>query len=202
MDAPTDETLLQEFLSGTKASYELLVRRYSSELFRFAFRLTGSSATAEDVVQDSFLQVFLSAAEFDSSRRFKPWLFTIAGNKARDFLRKRERRREVPVDSLIRDEEDSGRRYLDILTKIGVQPPDDFAVEEKRRLVREVMADMPVNLKEIIVLAYYHHFSYREIAAMIGVPIGTVKSRLHWAVAEFGQRYMSAAATRARDPGS
>lgn len=203
MDAPTDETLLQEFVAGKRASFELLVRRHTQELYRFAYRVTGSSAAAEDVVQESFLQVFVSARGFDPARRFRPWLFTIAGNKARDFLRKLDRRKEVPVDALIdEDEADTGRRFVDLLAGPEVASDDLLGLDERRRVVREVLAGLPVHLNEILVLAYYHHFSYRDIAAIVGVPIGTVKSRLHWAVVAFGQRYRDEVAGRSKKQGT
>ncbi|MCH8885541.1 MAG: sigma-70 family RNA polymerase sigma factor, partial [SAR324 cluster bacterium] len=75
--------MLHEYLQGEPGSFELLVRRHTPELFRFTLRLTGSSVAAEDAVQDTFLQVHISAESFDLSRRFKPWLFTIAANKSR-----------------------------------------------------------------------------------------------------------------------
>ena len=96
MNIPTDEQLLADYLAGQTDGFELLVRRHSPELFRFLARFTGNAAAAEDVVQEAFLQVHLSAASFDRTRRFKPWLFTIAANKARDLLRSRGRRPEVP----------------------------------------------------------------------------------------------------------
>jgi len=94
VEAPTDETLLQEYVEGQTANFELLVRRHTRELFQFVLRFTRSSMAAEDVVQETFLQVHLSAGSFDFSRRFKPWLFTIGANKARDYLRSRIRKRE------------------------------------------------------------------------------------------------------------
>ena len=200
MNAPTDETLLQEFVAGERASFELLVRRHSQELYRFAYRITGSSSSAEDVVQESFLQVYSSAGGFDPARKFKPWLFTIVGNKARDYLRKRDRRREVPVDALVDEEGESSRRFIELFATADVPVEEDLSIDEKRRVVRDVMASLPVHLNEIIVLAYYHHYSYREISTIVGIPVGTVKSRLHWAVVAFGERYVAAAAKRMRKP--
>ena len=84
VDAPTDEQLLADYLGGDARSFELLVRRHSRELFQFITRFTGSSTVAEDVVQDAFLQVHLSGHRFDTQKRFRPWLFTIAANKVRE----------------------------------------------------------------------------------------------------------------------
>ena len=199
MKAPTDETLLHEYMQGKSASFELLVRRHATELYRFATRLTGSSAAAEDVVQETFLQVHLSAARFDLSRRFKPWLFTIAANKGRDYLRKRERKREVPIDAHIGHEETSGRRFVDLLAADYQAPHESLHLDERRRIVKGVVAQMPAKLSEVLILSYYHRFAYKDIAEIAGIPLGTVKSRLHSAVVRFGQNYRAAVEEQVRD---
>lgn len=198
MNTPTDEQLLREYLDGKTAGFELLVRRHTQELLQFVQRFTGSSASAEDVVQETFVQVHHSAVQFDSSRRFKPWLFTIAANKARDYLRRVNRRREVPFDAQVGEENDSGQRFIDLLSGQSVVPEDDLLLEEKRRLVRGVMESLPEKLAEVLILAYYHRFPYRDIAEVVGVPLGTVKSRLHSAVAHFGQRYREVVAQQTK----
>ena len=196
MNVPTDEQLLAEHLQGQIDRFELLVRRHSPELFRFLVRFTGSAASAEDIVQEAFLQVHLSAASFDRSRRFKPWLFTIAANKARDLLRSRSRRPEVPLDAHVGPEEEQGQRFLDLMADVSALPTGVLETREEREFVRSVVAGMPAHLKEVLILAYYHRFPYKEIAEILGVPLGTVKSRLHSAVAYFGRAYRSAAGQR------
>ncbi len=195
MSTLTDEQLLAEYLAGHSDAFELLVRRHSQELFRFLVRFTGSAAAAEDIVQDTFLQVHLSAASFDRSRRLKPWLFTIAANKARDLLRSRARRPEVPLDANV-GTEDEGQRFLDFLADTDNAPSIALEQEEEREFVRNVLESMPEHLREVLVLSYYHRFPYKEISEILGVPLGTVKSRLHAAVGQFGQAYR--AATRER----
>ncbi len=192
MDAPTDEQLLREFLDGKPGSFELLVRRHSRELYQFVLRFTGDSVAAEDVVQECFIQVHSSAHSFDPRRRLKPWLFTIAANKARDALRRRNRRREVSFEASLGDEKDVGRRFLDLLSTESSAPDDELLSDEKRRLVRGVIESMPEHLGEVLILAYYHRFPYKEIGDIVGIPLGTVKSRLHAAVTSFGERYREA----------
>lgn len=197
MDAPTDEQLLSQYLAGDRAGFELLVRRHSRELHQFVYRFTGNAA-AEDVVQETFLQVHHSAGSFDLKRRFKPWLFTIAANKARDHLRRLSRRREVAFEAEISHDGGSGKRFLDLLPGGDVLPEEDLLLEEKRRFVREVMEGMPDKLSEVLTLAYYHRFPYKEIGEIVRIPLGTVKSRLHAAVLCFGQRYRDLVAARVR----
>lgn len=196
MNAPTDEQLLADYLEGQADRFELLVRRHGPELFRFLARFTGNAAAAEDIVQEAFLQVHLSAASFDRSRRFKPWLFTIAANKARDLLRSRSRRPEVPLDAHVGSDDEQGQRFLDFMADVSDLPTGVLERAEEREFVRSVLGKMPENLKEALILSYYHRFPYKEIAEILGVPLGTVKSRLHSAVAHFGQAYRTATRER------
>lgn len=199
MEAPTDERLIGDYLAGEAGSFELLVRRHAQEVHQFVFRFLGDSVAAEDVAQETFLQVHRSAGSFDLSRRFKPWLFTIAANKARDYLRRRSRRREVSFEAQVGPESEGGQRFIDLLSGDDVLPDEDLLLEEKRRLVRLVMDTMPAKFSEVLILAYYHRFSYKEIAEIVGIPLGTVKSRLHAAVAGFGQSYRDMVAARAQE---
>lgn len=189
MDSPNDEQLLSRHLDGDPTAFRALVERYHRELFQFVLRFARTKSAADDIVQDAFIQVHLSAASFDPQRRFKPWLFTIAANKARDHLRTRTRRREVPLDAQIGGEQDAGQRFLDLLADDEDQPVVRLETQEQDALVRETVDGMSPNLSEILILAYYHQFAYRDIAEMLGIPLGTVKSRLHAAVTQFGARY-------------
>ncbi len=186
MNTLTDEQLLQEHRRGRSERFELLVRRYSQELFRFAYRLLGSPAAAEDIVQETFLQVHLSMERFDVSRRFRPWVFTIAANKARDYLRSKKRRPEVPLDAVADGSLDGGATFSDSRSGKSVGPVVALEREERSSRVRQLVEQLPPHLKEVLVLGYYHGFAYKEMANVLDVPIGTVKSRLHSAVAKMG----------------
>ncbi len=198
MDAPTDERLLQEYLDGEAASFELLVRRHAPELHQFVLRFTADSVAAEDVVQETFLQVHTSAASFDPQRRFKPWLFTVAANKARDYLRRRKRRRELPFDAQILSEDHTGQSFVDLLSGDEDAPVDELLREERRHAVKDAVEAMPTKLAEVLIFAYYHRFPYRDIAEIVGIPLGTVKSRLHAAVACFARFYRASVEARSR----
>lgn len=196
MDAPTDEKLLQDYLAGNDAGFELLVRRHANELYQFVMRFTNSSMAADDVVQETFLKLHTAASTFDPARRLKPWIFTIAANKARDYLRRRTRKREVPLDAQINGEDDSGQCFRDLLAMPISSHDEDVPFDEKRKLVRTVVEAMPDKLSEVLILAYFHRFPYREIAEILEVPLGTVKSRLHAAVAHFGEQFRERVAER------
>jgi len=191
VESPSDEQLLKDFAAGDTASFELLVRRHARELFQFAVRLTGNSAAAEDVAQETFVRMYQAAKTFDTARRFKPWLFTIAANKGRDYLRRRENKREVSLEAFVNEDDSHGHRFLDLFTETDSSDSSDANLkrEEKRRVVRRIIEEMSPKLKEILILGYYHRFSYKEIGEILGIEVGTVKSRLHHAVVQFGKRY-------------
>jgi RNA polymerase sigma-70 factor (ECF subfamily) len=192
LSTPTDEQLLAEHLAGRPGRFAQLVRRHSDELFRFLARFTGNAATADDLVQEVFLQIYQSAGSFDLSRRFKPWLFTIAANKARDLLRSRRRRPEMPLDAGISGEVSEGQTFLDFLADESLSPLGAVSLDEQRALVRKVLSEMPERLREVLIMSYYHGFAYKEIAEILNIPLGTVKSRLHSAIAHFGRSFRAA----------
>jgi len=189
VNVTSDETLLTEYRGGRSDRFELLVRRYAQELLHFSYRLVGSAAVAEDIVQETFLQVHLSAEQFDASKRFRPWIFTIAANKARDHLRSRKRRPEIPLDAVPDGTSGDGLSYKALLRAPSAAPFMGMESEERSFLIRRLVDQLPVHLREVLILGYYHGFAYKTMAAILGVPLGTIKSRLHVAVGQFGQLY-------------
>lgn len=195
VDEHTDEQLLDAYRDGDRRALETLIRRYQSELTGFLTRLLGDRAAAEDVFQEAFLQVHISADTFDVSRRFKPWLFTIAANKGRDYFRKHGRHRKaVDLSTPVRGmngsgDGDRGASLADFLGEDG--PPLDQGLQESelKDQVRTVVDSMPHHLREILLLAYFQRLSYNQIADSLGIPLGTVKSRLHAAVGNFAERW-------------
>jgi len=186
--AVSDTELLRRHLDGDDEAFAALVRRYDRELFSFLARFTGSATLAEDVFQEAFLQLHLSAGAFDMSRRLKPWLFTIAANKARDAMRSRYRRQAAPLDATVGGDDDR-TRYADLMPS-NIPPPEESLVnQETRQAVQSIVDQMPENLRVVLTLSYFHEFPYKEIAEILGVPLGTVKSRLHMAVKNFAGRW-------------
>jgi len=180
----TDEMLLQRHLDGDSEAFGALMRRHRHELLAFLARFMGSHAMAEDAFQEAFVQLNTSAATFDMTRRLKPWLFTIAANKARDALRSRARRSAAPLDANIGGVEDQDT-YASVMPS-GVPAPDENLMNLETRLaVQEMVSLLPDNLRMVLVLCYFHDFAYKEIADMLNLPLGTVKSRLHAAVGRF-----------------
>lgn len=189
-DERTDEQLLDDYRSGDAAALRTIIDRHHDALMRFLTRFLGDRQAAEDVFQDAFLQVHLSADSFDVSRRFKPWLFTIAANKARDSLRKSRRSRTYDLSAPIGGAgSEGGRTFMDLM-EVDVPPPGAASDDRDRdRLVQECVDSLPPHLREILLLAYFQRMSYANISESLEVPLGTVKSRLHAAVAAFGRAW-------------
>jgi RNA polymerase sigma-70 factor (ECF subfamily) len=187
LESLSDEELVEAYRSGRADAFTVLVGRYEQELFHFLVRFLGGRPQAQDVFQEAFLQVHLSIESFDTDRRFRPWLFTIAANKARDWLRRHSQRNPTQRIVSLDAESDRSRNLVDLLQADLPDPGRQLADRETAEKVREVIAQMPDYLREILLLAYFQRFAYKEIADMLGLPLGTVKSRLHSAVATFAQ---------------
>ena len=198
MDAPDiqrtdtpDEALLLAHRQGDANAFGPLVERYRRELYHFLVRFTGNRAAAEDVFQEAFLQVHQSAGTFDVSRRFRPWLFTIAANKARDYLRSANRRAAVPLQDRL-GEGGEGGEFIALLESAEPDPEAIIEHKEMQTRVQDTVNALPEHFREILLLGYFHQFPYRQIAEMLSIPLGTVKSRLHSAVGAFGDKWNSA----------
>lgn len=192
----TDEELVEDYLDGDIGAFRLLVERYHDPLLHFLMRLLGNRQAAEDVFQDSFLQVHQSLESFDRSRSFKPWLFTIAANKGRDALRKSNRRSAVSLSSRAGDGE--GAELIDLMEVEIPGPGSRLEAEETSRLVQRAVDSMPPRLREILLLAYFQRLTYNQVAEQLGIPVGTVKSRLHAAVASFAKAWQEQVRERSR----
>jgi len=187
--ARTDEQLLEAYRFGDRLSFSQLVDRYQRELFHFLVRFLGDRAAAEDVFQETFLQVHQSAEQFDPQRRFRPWLFTIAANKARDLMRSQARRPTNPLQASISPGDDESGQFIDLMEASAPMPSEPLEQEELQRLVQGTVMGMPEHLREILLLSYFHQFPYKQISDILQIPLGTVKSRLHAAVAYFADRW-------------
>lgn len=185
----SDEQLLLRYVQGDVSAFEELVNRYRRELYNFLARFLGDAALAEDVFQETFLQVHLSAGGFDTTRRLKPWMFTIAANKARDALRSRSRRSAAELDAEIGGGTEDATRFIDLMPGSIPRPEETLQNQESAQSVQTIVQQMPENLRSVLLLSYFHQFPYKEIADILKVPLGTVKSRLHVAVKEFARRW-------------
>jgi len=183
----TDGELLDRSAAGEEPAFQELVSRYKNGLYAFLRNFLNQYDLIEDVFQETFLQLFTSQASFDRSRQLRPWLYTIAANKAKDALRKMKRDATVTIGTMTDSADISFGDMLNVLSAKEERPYEDLQKDETAATVRRVVADMPDNLREILILAYFNKFSYKHMAQILSIPIGTVKSRLHTAVGRFSK---------------
>jgi RNA polymerase sigma-70 factor, ECF subfamily len=167
-----DPALIRAAAGGDIAAFERIVRAYQQHVWRFLRRLLGDRAAAEDVAQETFLRVYRALPGFAHEARFSTWVFRIARNAGLDELRRRRRRERLAA---------------------AVRPADPVgSVGEARAEIEAALAGLPLDLREALVLVEVFGLPYAEVAAVIGVPVGTVKSRVFrarerlaaWAAAE------------------
>ena len=187
----TDEELLVAHLDGDARAFPELMDRYKNELLHFLIRFVGSKAAAEDVFQETFLQIHISGATFDPKRRFKPWLFTIAANKGRDWHRKHSKRTVMSLSQEIGGGEGETTRFVDLMESDAELPDAELLNSEQINDVRKAVDELPNHLREILLLNYFQQMSYVQISDSLEIPLGTVKSRLHAAVAAFRNAWQS-----------
>jgi len=185
----TDGELLTRYTDGEEAAFREIVNRYKNGLYAFLRLFLNRRELVEDVFQETFLQLFSSRESFDRSRPLRPWLFTIAANKAKDALRKWQRTNAIPIGTMGESEDLSFDDILNTVTSDDTMPYEKLQKGETAVRVRQIIVDMPENLREILVLAYFHGFSYKQMAEILSIPIGTVKSRLHTAVGRFAKEW-------------
>ncbi|HEY7089579.1 MAG TPA: sigma-70 family RNA polymerase sigma factor [Tepidisphaeraceae bacterium] len=188
----SDEQLMADYRAGDSRSFAELVKRYERELYHFLVRFMGDRVAAEDVFQEAFLQVHQSAEQFDPQRRFRPWLFTIAANKARDVRRSQARRPANALQASIAPNDEEGGEFIDLMEAVDALPERPMERQELQQSVQKAVMSMPDHLREILLLSYFHEFPYKQIGEILDIPLGTVKSRLHAAVAYFADRWKAA----------
>ncbi|MDR2346258.1 MAG: RNA polymerase sigma factor [Planctomycetaceae bacterium] len=181
----SDESLLLDFREiRQRELFEELVKRYEHDLFNYIRRYVGDLESTEDVFQLTFMQVYLKCEQFESGRKFRPWLYAIATNKSIDLLRVRRRCRKrfrlISIDDS--GENETGMSISDTVESKLPDPLSNTINDEEARRVRNAMERLPENLRQTLYLVYFQGLPYREAAEILGIPFGTIKSRLNQAI--------------------
>ncbi len=184
----SDEGLIVQYReSGDRGLYEALICRYEREIFSYLRRYVGNAELAEDAFQGTFLQVHLKCRQFDANRRFRPWLYAIATNQAIDVQRRNKRHRMVSLDrSGGNGQDDRTGSWSEKLVGDSPDPLRSASDQENSQWIHASVASLGEPMQQAIHLVYYQGLKYREAAEALGIPVGTVKSRLHAAVQRLG----------------
>lgn len=182
---PTDEELLLGYReTGDPDLFQQLVRRYERELFSYLRRYLGDAEMAEDAFQAAFLQVHLKCKQFEPGRAVRPWLYTVATNQAIDAQRRSRRHRMVSLDRAATNDGEEVGKLLDLLVSQELSPTAELNSAERKDWIAKAVAELPQSLRDVIHLIYFQDMKYREAAESLNIPVGTVKSRMHAAVAK------------------
>jgi RNA polymerase sigma-70 factor (ECF subfamily) len=187
----TDEVLLARLRDGDRDVLGTLIRRYERELFGYLRRYVGDDDLADDVFQNTFLQVFLKIGQYEVGRPARPWLYAIATNQAIDALRRRNRRvADRPAEIVSAPDEDGDPRPMfELLPAPGDSPLEAADRIEQRERVRAAVARLPDLLRQAVILVYFQGFKYQDAAEVMDIPVGTVKSRLHAALLKLTEEW-------------
>jgi RNA polymerase sigma-70 factor, ECF subfamily len=187
----SDEALLTAHVQGSTTAFAEIVGRYQQELFTFLVRFMGDRTAADDIFQDTFVQIHQSARTFDPARRLRPWLFTIAANKARDAIRARNRHKTIALQTSVRSHSNNSDacELVTLLASDDAGPVAVSTTHESAERVHTALQQLPARYQQILTCAYFQQLPYQHIADQLGIPLGTVKSRVHAAVEAFAKIY-------------
>jgi RNA polymerase sigma-70 factor, ECF subfamily len=180
-----DSGVVAAFLAGEKRAFGVLVDRYHVRLLNFIYRTIGDRDRAEDLVQETFIRVYRHLHRFDQSKKFSTWVYTIAGNLAKNELRNRSRNPLVLFQTLRKNYE-ADHRPLE--WEDNTYRPDDlYRKRHLKSMVDQAVAELPEHHRIVFVLREMEGKTYEEISDITGVNLGTVKSRLNRARNNFAQ---------------
>lgn len=169
----TDEELVARSISGDADSFNQLVLRWERPIYALAYRTIGREEEARDVCQETFLRAYRALPRFRGQAKFSSWLYRIALNLCRDWIR---RERRAPM---LQPPEDVDLMDLAVSTEPSESIEDLVARRDLTRLVEQAMEQLPEEQRTAIVLKEYHGLTFQEIADVVGCPLSTVKTRLY-----------------------
>ncbi len=179
----SDEDLLRAFaVEGDRASFEMLVDRYKNEIYNYLRRYLSDDALAEDAFQTTFVRVFQKAEQFDSTRKFRPWLYGIATHQAIDLKRRSKRRpcQSLDIQTVGSDSRES--THAANIEDYRQSTVDPLEQAELRARMESAIEEVGEPGRSALELVYLQGLPYRDAAEILDVPVGTVKSRVHAAI--------------------
>jgi len=170
-----DATLVGQCLAGNERAYTELLSRYRGRVYGLALRMVQNGEDARDIAQEAFVKAFQSLGSFDLSKPFGAWISKITANLCIDHYR-RKRLSLVSLDAPIESQGgDRQREFKD--DRPG--PTETYQLGEEQQRVDALLASLPPRYRTVVILRHKEDLSYEEIAEIMGMPLGTVKARLH-----------------------
>jgi RNA polymerase sigma-70 factor (ECF subfamily) len=184
----SDKSLIDAHRQGDPKAFGELVRRYGDSVLGYLIRMSGNREQAEDLFQETFKRVHEKAHTFRGPQ-FKSWLFRIATRVAIDGMRRHKRLRVVSLNrELDCTDQNSGQLGAVAVADNSCNPSGQAVRAEQAEQVRQAIKLLPSKQRTTLVLAYYQQLSYREVAAVLGCSIGTVKTQMYRALRTLAQK--------------
>jgi RNA polymerase sigma-70 factor (ECF subfamily) len=165
-----DEELLLRVINGDADSYRELVVRNQALIFTVCLKMLGDRTEAEDAAQEVFLQAYRSLQEFKGESAFSSWLYKIAANKCLDIRRKKARRAAIAPQTVL--QEDLPARSVE------PTPEEELLANERKHEIQAMVDSLPLKYRDVVVLYHYKRLSYKEIAAILGIEVKSVETRM------------------------
>ncbi|HEY0565371.1 MAG TPA: sigma-70 family RNA polymerase sigma factor [Terriglobales bacterium] len=180
--------LVARCMAGDNSAWELLVRQNSRRVYNLCYRFTGSAVEAEDLSQDAFIKIYRTLGSFDPDKAaFTTWMTTVTRNLLVDHFRRTKQDRVTDSMDESSGGEDDGVRLSDRIEDQALRPDQRVEVNEKQRIVHQGLQQLSPELREAVILRDLQDMDYKEIAATLKVPEGTVKSRINRGRAELAR---------------
>jgi len=173
-----ESRLAQLARNGDRFAFRELVDLYQNKIYHLAYRMLGNVHEAEDIVQETFLRVYMNLTRYDTAQKFSTWIYRIGTNLCIDTLRKRKRKSNLSLDANIFDS-DSSDGYDILPTGEEELPENQLVLSETKQQVREAIDHLPEQYKSIVILRYLHDMSLQQISEVLDMPVTTIKTRLY-----------------------
>ncbi|WP_425415407.1 RNA polymerase sigma factor SigW [Paenibacillus glacialis] len=162
-------------LNGDQQAFGEIVELYKDKIYHLGYRMLSNRHEAEDVVQETFLRVFKSLDRFDPNQKFSTWIYRIATNLCIDRLRKRKATYSLDAD--MNDQE--GMDGYSLIPSDDRTPESELMISETKQLIYDAIESLPAKYKSVMILRYLQDLSLQEISDVLGMPVTTIKTRVH-----------------------
>jgi len=167
-----EQLLIKQVQNGDSAAFNLLVEKWHSRIYRFAYRFFADADEASEITQKTFIKTYQNVASLDDPGKFSPWIYRIANNLCLDELKRAGRRKSTSLESWL---EQTGGTESDVAT-----PDERLQQKELGSIIQKALLTIPDEQRTVIILKEYEGLKFREIAEILEEPESTVKSRLYY----------------------
>ncbi len=174
-----DEELMLECKNGRMNAYDILFERYRRPIFSYVYQIVGDTGDVESIVQEAFIRVFKYIETYQYPKKFSTWFYTIVRNLCIDRLKSMRRERDNVISDFIVYGRNSKSEFLKILPDKTLTPEEISQKNQKITAIRDAVDEMDAIYKEVIQLFVFQKLPYDEISEILGVPSGTLRSRVH-----------------------